>query len=215
MAETKSVGPRRRSREQYETRRQEIVDAAAHAFASRGYHATSIDDLVQATGLQRGGLYHYIGSKEELLFQIHERFIEPLLEAAHEIEARAESPSETLEQLAYALMRDIANYRDQVTVFLHEWKTLRYSDDVARVERVLTARRQFEDVIDRTIRRGVDAGVFDVDDRRLAVLAFLGMINYTYQWFDPAGSMTADDVARTFATYFLRGIERRDTPTVE
>ena len=210
MAETRALGPRRRSREQYEARRQEIVDAAAHAFAASGYHATSIDDLVKATGLQRGGLYHYIGSKEELLFQIHERFIEPLLEAAQEIEARADPPSETLRALAHALMSDISNYRDQVTVFLHEWKTLRRSEDVARVERVLTARRQVEEVIDRTIRRGVDAGVFDVADRRLAVLAFLGMFNYSYQWFDPTGTITADGVADTFSRYLLEGIEKRE-----
>ncbi len=128
----------------YEARRQEIVDIAANVFAERGYHATSIDNLVEATGLQRGGLYHYIGSKEELLFQIHERFIDPLLKEAQEIEARGEPPTETLRALAHALMSDIATYRDQVTVFLHEWKTLGSSQDGPRARKVMAARKQFE-----------------------------------------------------------------------
>lgn len=198
-----------RSRRQYETRRQEIVDLAAHAFAEQGYHGTSIDDLVQATGLQRGGLYHYIGSKEELLFQIHERFIEPLLEQAREIESRMEPPSEALYQLALALMRDIARYRDQVTVFLREWNTLRRSADATRVAKVLQSRHQFEDVIDRTIRRGIETRDFEISEPRLAVLAFLGMMNYGYQWFDPHGELSPDVVARTFTGYFLNGIERQ------
>ena len=79
---------RPQSRERYEARREEIIDIAARVFAERGYHATSIDHLVQATGLQRGGLYHYIGSKEELLFQIHERFIAPLLKRRKKLRLR-------------------------------------------------------------------------------------------------------------------------------
>ena len=68
-----------RTRERYEGRRQEVADIAARVFAERGYDATSIDDLVEATGLQRGGLYHYMEGKKDLLIRIHGRFIEPLL----------------------------------------------------------------------------------------------------------------------------------------
>jgi AcrR family transcriptional regulator len=198
-----------RSRARFEARRQEIVDVAAHVFAKRGYHATSIEDLVTATGLQRGGLYHYIGSKEELLFRIHERFIEPLLDEAHAIEAQGDDPSATLRSLAEALMRNIAEYRDQVTVFLHEWKTLGSSRDGRRAKKVMVARKDFEDVVERILRRGSDEGVFDIKDRHLAVLGFLGMINYTYQWYSPSGPISALDIADAFSTYFLRGIEKR------
>src|SRR5436309_16104703 len=104
----------------YEARHQELVDIAARVFARQGYHATSIDDLVEATGLKRGGLYHYISSKEDLLIAAHERFIEPLLENARAIAAEDLPAEEALRRLAHALMHDIAVYQDQVTVFLHE-----------------------------------------------------------------------------------------------
>src|ERR1700733_828274 len=190
MANATQLAKRPAATRRYAERRREIVDIAARVFAERGYHATSIDNLVEATGLQRGGLYHYIGSKEELLFQIHERFIEPLLTEAREIEARGAPPPDTLRELAHALMSNIATYRDQVTVFLHEWKTLGGSQDGPRARKVMTARKQFEDVIDRTLKRGVDEGFYDLGDRRLAVLAFLGMINYTYQWYRRGGPFT-------------------------
>jgi AcrR family transcriptional regulator len=209
VPETETTRPRARSRERYEIRRQEIVDIAAHLFAQRGYHATSIDDLSTATGLQRGGLYHYIGSKEALLFMIHERFIEPLLEEARAIEDRGEPPDVTLRALGHALMHDIAAYRDQVTVFLHEWRTIHHKES-ERADAVMAARREFEDVIDRTLRRGIEQGLFQIDEPRLAVLGLLGMINYTYQWYRPDASWSADDVAEAFWSYFLDGIRIRD-----
>ncbi len=47
-----------------------VVTTAAALFARRGFQATSMDELSEATGLRSGGLYHYIGSKQRLLFQI-------------------------------------------------------------------------------------------------------------------------------------------------
>jgi AcrR family transcriptional regulator len=72
-------------RRRYDSRRQEVIDVAARAFAERGYHATSMDDLSEATGLAPGGLYHYIGSKEQLLIAICDTLMDPLLERAVEL----------------------------------------------------------------------------------------------------------------------------------
>src|SRR3954451_6201583 len=108
----------------YDARRLEIVDVAARVFALQGFHATSIDDLVEATGLKRGGLYHYISSKEDLLIAAHERFIEPLLENARAIAAEDLPAEEALRRLAHALIAHIAVYQDQVTAVLHEWRAI-------------------------------------------------------------------------------------------
>lgn len=208
MSET-AQRPRGRPRVNHEARKREIVDIAARLFAERGYHATSIGDLAEATGLQRGGLYHYIGSKENVLFLIHERFIEPLLEEANVIEARGLPPDETLRALAHALMRDIADYRDQVTVFLHEWRTVAASRDDDRVVNVRRARAEFEAVVARTLRRGIEQGVFKIEHPKLAVLGFLGMINYTYQWYRPGADYAPEAVASAFCDFFLDGIRVR------
>lgn len=187
----------------YEKRRQEVVDKAAKVFAERGFHATTVDDLVEATGLQRGGLYHYMDSKMELLIAIHERFIDPLLADAREIASRDEPADVVLRALALALMGDIASYRDQVTVFLHEWRIIE-SDPAWKAVR--KARKEFEQIITDILERGRDAGIFAFTDSRLTLLAFLGMINYTYQWYDPVGRTEPDRVANYFTDIFLGGI---------
>src|ERR1700749_4152302 len=53
--------------------RHAIVDTSAHVFARQGYHATGISELCVANDLGKGALYHYIGSKEELLAAIQDR----------------------------------------------------------------------------------------------------------------------------------------------
>jgi AcrR family transcriptional regulator len=194
---------RPRSAERYEQRREEVVDIAARVFAGRGYHATSIDDLSEATGLQRGGLYHYIGGKQELLIRIHERYIEPLLDNAREIAARRESPEVELRLLAQALIQDIADYRDQVTVFLDEWRMI---EDAPEWKDIRKARKEFEEIIASCLCRGAKEGVFWAVDERTTMRGLLGMLNYTYQWLNPRGRITPAAVADSFIDIFLRGI---------
>ena len=71
--ETTGDSPRRAK---WQARRESIIDASAPVFARRGYHATGIMDLCAANDLGKGALYHYIGSKEELLAAIHDRVID-------------------------------------------------------------------------------------------------------------------------------------------
>jgi AcrR family transcriptional regulator len=193
----------------YDARRLEIVDVAARVFARQGFHATSIDDLVEATGLKRGGLYHYISSKEDLLIAAHERFIEPLLENARAIAAEELPAEEALRRLAHALMHDIAVYQDQVTVFLHEWRAI---EDRPEWRHVRDCRREFEAIIQSILRRGREEGVFAVEEPRLTCLAFLGMFNYSYQWYRRDGAFSAEEIAERFSAIFLSGIAPRGGP---
>ena len=190
----------------YDAKLQEIVDVAASVFARQGFHGTSIDDLVEATGLKRGGLYHYMSRKEDLLIAAHERFIEPLLENARAIAAEDLPADEALRRLAHALMHDIAVYQDQVTVFLHEWRVIR---DAPEWQYVREAREEFEAIVQSIIELGQREGVFDVATPRLTVLGFLGMINYSYTWYSPHGRHTPEEIAEHFAGIFIEGIRAR------
>jgi AcrR family transcriptional regulator len=187
----------------YDAKYQDLVDIAAHVFARQGYHATSIEDLVEATGLKRGGLYHYISSKEELLIAAHERFIAPLLENARAIAAEQLPAEQALRRIAHALMHDIAVYQDQVTVFLHEWRVIR---DAPEWHHVREARREFEQIVQSILEQGDRERVFEVRETRLTVLAFLGMINYSYTWYSARGQHTAEEIADHFADVFIQGI---------
>src|ERR671915_398697 len=51
------------------TRREELSRQAARLFAAKGYHGTSIGDLAEAMGVQKGSLYAHIEGKQDLLFE--------------------------------------------------------------------------------------------------------------------------------------------------
>src|SRR5207237_9296683 len=106
-------------------RAEEVYAAALRLFTEKGYHATSMQDIAAAVGLYKGSLYHYIGSKEELLVQVFERAMGSLLVDAERITAdESLTPSGQLRQLVLAHVAAVADNLDALTVYLHEFRAL-------------------------------------------------------------------------------------------
>ncbi len=183
-------------------RRRTIIDTSAHVFARQGYHATGIMELCAANELGKGALYHYIGSKEELLAAIHDRVMDEVMAGADRVAEAGGTPSEQLTLLGDELLDVIHRYPDHVWVFLHEFPALTGE----RVERFRLRRRAYERRVEDVLRAGVESGEFRQVDPWLAARAWLGMHNYTYLWLKPGGGLTARDVARPFAEIFIRGV---------
>jgi TetR/AcrR family transcriptional regulator, cholesterol catabolism regulator len=186
----------------WQARRQAIIDTSASIFAQRGYHATGITELCVANDLGKGALYHYIGSKEELLAAIHDRVMDEVTAGAERVQQSGGSPPQQLAMLGDELLDVIHRYPDHVWVFLHEFPAL--TGD--RAERFRGRRREYEGRVEAVIQAGVDSGEFRELDPRLTALAWLGMHNYTYLWLKAGGRLTARDVAKPFADIFMRGI---------
>ena len=109
-----------------------MIATSARLFAERGYQATSMQDLTEATGLAAGGLYHYIGSKEQLLFRICDELLEPLLERARAIVAREAPATEHLHELLRAWLAHIATHREHMLVFAQQRHAIETRPAVAR-----------------------------------------------------------------------------------
>ena len=198
----------RRRSPKWQERRQAIIDTSAPVFARRGYHATSTAELCAANDLGKGALYHYIGSKEELLAAIHDRVMDEVMAGADRVTRAGGSPSAQLAMLGDELLDVIHRYPDHVWVFLHEFPAL----TGARADQFRGRRREYERRVEAVVRAGVDTGEFRDLDPRLTTLAWLGMHNYTYLWLKPGGPLSARDVAKPFAEIFMRGIEGPTPP---
>ncbi len=207
MARTDPAGdsPRRAN---WQTRRQAIIDTSAPVFARHGYHATGIMELCAANDLGKGALYHYIGSKEELLAAIHDRVMDEVMLGADRVAEAGGSPSEQLAMLGDELLDVIHRYPDHVWVFLHEFPALTGE----RAEQFRKRRRKYEERVEAVLQAGVEAGEFRDVEPRLTAMAWLGMHNYTYLWLKAGGRLSARDVAKPFAEIFMRGITN---PTAE
>jgi AcrR family transcriptional regulator len=202
MPRAEATGVSRRTAN-WQTRRQTIIDTSARVFARRGYHATGIMELCAANDLGKGALYHYIGSKEELLAAIHDRVMDEVMLGADRVAETGGSPSQQLARLGDELLDVIHRYPDHVWVFLHEFPALTGE----RAERFRGRRREYERQVEAVLQAGVDSGEFRDLDPWLTARAWLGMHNYTYLWLKPDGRLSARDVAKPFAEIFMRGIE--------
>jgi AcrR family transcriptional regulator len=65
--------------ERREQTRQELVSAAEACFVSRGFHASSVDEVAERAGYTKGAVYSNFASKEDLFFAVYERRVEQLL----------------------------------------------------------------------------------------------------------------------------------------
>ncbi len=170
-------------RERYDRRQREVVDTAARLFAERGYHATSIADLIEATGLASGGLYHYIGSKEQLLLRICDQLMDPLLD-----EARRDRARHRARRRAAAAARARLDAPRRAPPRPHA----RLPAGAATCSRPIRAGRTCgasasasSGIVDGLLRDAEDQGAATFADRAVALLALLGMVNYAPQWFQP------------------------------
>jgi TetR/AcrR family transcriptional regulator, cholesterol catabolism regulator len=192
-------------RERYERRRHEVVAAAAKLFAERGFQATSMSELTAATGLAAGGLYHYIDGKEELLISICDELLDPLLERAREI-VSAEAPAdEQLRELLRAWLAHIATHLDHMLVFAQERHVIEREPQWRRVR---GQRKAFEQLLDEVLARGEREGSMSFVDRGFALLALLGMVNYTPQWLRPRGRLTPEQIADRYCDLILAAAGR-------
>src|SRR5215203_4949344 len=82
---------------------EQIVHEAAKLFDKVGYHSANMEMLAEATGFRKPTLYHYVRSKEEILFRMHQWLIDSLNEQHR---ARVEQGQDR-EQLLYGLCKDI------------------------------------------------------------------------------------------------------------
>ena len=183
-------------------RREAIIDTSARIFAQRGYHATGITELCTANDLGKGSLYHYIGSKEELLAAIHDRVMDEVMAGAERVAQAGGSPSQQLAMLGDELLDVIHRYPDHVWVFLHEFPAL----TAERADQFRVRRRAYERRVEAILQACVDSAEFRQLDPRLTAMAWFGMHNYTYLWLKAGGPLSARDVARPFAEIFMRGI---------
>jgi AcrR family transcriptional regulator len=185
------------------SRRDDVIRAAALLFDARGYHAASMEDIAEAVGIRKPTLYHYFSSKDEILFGIHEEFIDLLIRRHQE---RLETTA-GVERLIPELMADILElmetHRGHVRVFFEHHRELPAEQHAA----IARKREEYEQMASRLIQRGVDEGRFRADlDVKLTTLAMFGACNWAYQWYRSTGELQSRAIAAVFWDQLLHGI---------
>jgi AcrR family transcriptional regulator len=188
------------------TRKSELTRQAARLFAEKGYHGTSIGDLAEAMGVQKGSLYAHIESKADLLWEVARdgsaAFHAALDEVPDELPA-----TEKIRRALRAHLRVVAEQLDVATVFIREWRYL----EGDRREQFLGERRRYEERFRELFREGRELGELrtDLDDATATLLA-LSAANWAYTWLRPGAD--TDELADRFFVFLLDGMRGYATP---
>lgn len=184
------------------TKEHEIFDAAASLFKQKGFHATSMRDIADAVGMQKGSLYYHISGKEDLLFRISFEAINAITEQLEEIAAAPLTPSEKLSAAIENHVETLCDKLDLMSVFLKESHTLTAEQQA----QILAYRRRYEELMRDILQQGVEAGEFRCVDVGAVTNGLLGMLNWMHYWYQPEGRLGPDEIANVFTELALNGV---------
>jgi AcrR family transcriptional regulator len=180
-------------------RREEILARASEVFDAKGYDAGTLDDVAEAMGMRKAGLYHYVRSKSELLYLLFDRAWELGFDRMAGVED-VEDPGERLAAVIRRHVSLIAERKSLFTVFLG--RRPRFDDVGERA--FLEKERRYVGIFARAVRDAAAAGLIGPVDPRVGAMAVLGMTSWVYKWYDPA-TMSADRIGDEFIRLVLGG----------
>jgi AcrR family transcriptional regulator len=182
----------------------EVLAAAGEVFAARGYSRATVQDVADVLGILKGSLYHYIDSKEDLLYAVLGALHDHLDEILAEVAAHDELGP--LERLELYVRRQVVYHVENlasVTAYYHDVDRL----SATHRDAILARRRPHTDYVTALIRDGQTAGEIPWrrDPRILANCVFATII-WVYRWYQPSGALSGDELAQVCVDFALGGI---------
>ena len=193
MARTQSLN--------YPEIRREILRRSAALFARRGYPNASIADLAAANRVSRGLLYHYFDSKEKILAEMLNEHLD-MLHAEVSRASQGDGAAEARFRATVRAMVEInAGSKDLQIVLLHDLQNLKAAD---RAE-IVRKQRKIVGILRDLVLACDSKGKIDRRTLMVQTMMLIGMINYTYIWYDPAGPVTPTEYADLVSSTYLGG----------
>ncbi len=163
-----------------------------------------MQEIAKAVGLTKAGLYHHIGSKDRLLFDIMNNGMDILQETVLDRVASIQDPREKLRRTIAGHIHLIVRARDmETTVILHENRSL--SGPLR--EKIDARKREYVHFLEKLITEVQrESHCAPAISPVLAAFSLLGMINWLYQWYRTGGPIAESDLAQVYADFFFRGL---------
>ena len=197
------AGPQSPVFTRYDQKLEFILRTSARIFAEKGYHSTTMRDISRETQASLAGLYHYCRSKEELLFLIQDNCFGRVLERLQERLGETPDPIEKLRlvienHLSFfaanmAEMKVLSHEAESLAGEMHEHVSGKKQDYTRLVREILSLAQQARAPQTRDV------------DLTVATYALFGMMNWIYNWYDPNGKLSVNQLVDNITRVFLYG----------
>jgi AcrR family transcriptional regulator len=165
--------------EELESRRLEIIEAAAACFLRNGFHQTTTDEICREASITPGGLYHYFSSKEELIAAVIDHSAYSVIKDLQKMIEEADSAEVALRQaqtlFAAAMTDDALDSATRLEIEI--WAEALKNENIAAKHRRAWAMRQ--GWLENLVRRGIEDGIYDPETVEPKAMASLLLAIYT------------------------------------
>jgi len=157
------------------TTREQILQAALACFSDKGYHQTTMDDIVKESGLSKGSLYWYFKSKQELFISLIDWFMTGVGEEVFQAWTDEMSAAEKIRAMIGAFVNESEQYIPFFKITLDFWAQTSEDEQLRQIfDSILD---QFQAQLSALIEEGVANGQFRPVDAPALSLALLGMVD--------------------------------------
>ncbi len=182
----------------------EIYRAAAQIILRKGYDATSVNDIANALGMTKAGLYHYINGKKELLFDIMNFGLGELDEEVATPAEAISDPSARLRFIVASHARLVTRGQGAITILVDEITAL----TPPQQRKITQRKRAYFDFLRGTLDELKASGQLQDVDTTAATFSLLGMINWLSRWFRQGGALTEEQAADQLVRIAFHGLLR-------
>lgn len=184
----------------------EVVDAAIKVFYEKGYSASSIQDVADIVGVLKGSLYHYISSKEDLLFRILQESHEHARAIMQDVTEHDERAADRLRTFLERMYMWYLDHIERVSLYFNQQQHLT-GDNKAEM---LVLAREFEQFVRDLLTEARDEGTLRPDlDVKLAAFFVLGALNSIPMWYKASGPYSREHIADEFAEMSMSSLMPR------
>lgn len=186
-----------------------ILETSARVICAKGYEGASIQEIAEACGLTKAGLYHHIESKENLLSEIMhygmDLFEQQVLSQVSEIPDPVERLRACMEKNIKLVTRGSSK---EVTIILHEHATLTGSPG----KHINTRKKRYVRFLEQSFAEAMLKGQIRTVNPKVAAYSFLGMILWIYKWYRPDGELSDDRIAADMIDLLFTGLVPTERP---
>lgn len=197
-----------------QTKRDEIFNAAARVFRTKGFADTSIQDIAAALGMPKASAYYHIGSKEDLFFEI---LVSGVTGLVQRLETIAAYPLSALDRLRLAMRDNLRSAIDEIHGPLALMNRDMHVLSEAHRQEYRELERRYEQACLSIIEAGIASGeIRPLPNARIATFAVLHMLNNFGNWYKPDGPLTRGECEEIFWDLIVHALKpSADSETVE
>jgi len=184
-----------------ETKREAVLETAAHLFLEKSYGRTSMNDVAARLRITKPALYHYFRNKEEVLLGCYELGAAMIEEILNDIAAHCGTGLDKVEAFIYS-------YANVMTV--NFGRCVMRLDEGDLTPEAFGRVRNYKRKIDRRLRSFIQEGVADGSigpcDPKITAFAIAGALNWICVWYEPKGPLSPEEIAAQFVRTLTRGL---------